>query len=113
MSLDAHSRGTKHKMFAIGVDGGTFDIILPLVEKGDLPNFERMLKEGAGSDLESTAPPFSGPAWASFQTRKAPSNHGIFDFINKKANSMNKEEDHKPWEEIIRSAKEFGSYSRG
>lgn len=75
------------KVFTVGIDGGTFDIILPLVEKGELPNFAKMLNEGSWGDLESTVPPFSGPAWSSFQTGKAPSNHGVFDFIQKKPNT--------------------------
>lgn len=61
--------------------------MLPLVEKGELPNFEKMIRQGAYGELESVIPPFSGPAWASFQTGKKPANHRIFDFINKKPNS--------------------------
>lgn len=75
------------KVFVIGVDGATFDVILPLVGKGELPNFQRMMKEGTWGELESVIPPSSGPAWASFQTGKAPSSHGVFDFITKKSNS--------------------------
>ena len=87
MNLGTDSQRKNTKVFAIGVDGGTFDIILPLVERGELPNFERMIKQGVWGELESTVPPFSGPAWSSFQTGKAPSSHGIFDFVNKKPNS--------------------------
>ena len=87
MNSDIDSPREKPKVFTIGVDGGTFDIILPLVEKGELPNFERMINQGIWGKLESTVPPFSGPAWSSFQTGKAPSSHGIFDFLNKKPNS--------------------------
>jgi len=77
----------RRKVFVVGLDGATFDIILPLVEKGELPNFEKMMREGAWGELESTVPPFSGPAWTSFQTGKTPANHGIFDFVNKKPHS--------------------------
>lgn len=87
MNSDINSPKEKPKVFTIGVDGGTFDIILPLVERGELPNFERMINQGVWGELESTVPPFSGPAWTSFQTGKAPSSHGIFDFVNKKPNS--------------------------
>jgi predicted AlkP superfamily phosphohydrolase/phosphomutase len=77
----------RRKVFVIGVDGATFDVILPLVEKGELPNFQRMMKEGTWGELESVIPPSSGPAWSSFQTGKRPGNHGVFDFITKKSNS--------------------------
>ena len=30
------------KIFVIGIDGATFDVILPLVEKGHLPCFEKI-----------------------------------------------------------------------
>lgn len=92
MNLGTNSRGKKTKVFTIGLDGGTFDIISPLVEKGELPNFERVIKRGAWGKLESTIPPFLGPAWASFQTGKDPSNHGIFDFIEFEDKSMPSEE---------------------
>lgn len=75
------------KVFVLGVDGATFDVIQPLVEKGDLPNFGKMMKEGAWGELESVIPPSSGPAWTSFQTGRTPSSHSIFDFVVKKANS--------------------------
>ncbi len=75
------------KVFVLGVDGGTLDVILPLVERGKLPNFARLIREGAWGELQSTVPPSSGPAWASFQTGKEPSSHGIFDFLNKKPRS--------------------------
>ena len=87
MNLGKDTQREKTKVFTIGIDGGTFDIILPLVERGELPNFERMINQGVWGKLESTVPPFSGPAWASFQTGKAPSSHGVFDFVNKKQNS--------------------------
>jgi predicted AlkP superfamily phosphohydrolase/phosphomutase len=87
MNSGTDSQRKKTKVFTIGVDGGTFDIILPLVKKGKLPNFKRMINQGVWGELESTVPPFSGPAWSSFQTGKAPSSHGIFDFLNKKPNS--------------------------
>jgi predicted AlkP superfamily phosphohydrolase/phosphomutase len=84
VNSDINRPGGKPKVFTIGVDGGTFDIIIPLLEKGKLPNFERIINQGVWGELESTVPPFSGPAWSSFQTGKAPANHGIFDFVSKK-----------------------------
>lgn len=77
------------KVFVIGLDGATFDVIFPLINKGELPNFERMMTKGVWGELESTIPPFSGPSWVSFQTGKTPANHGIFDFINKRPHSYN------------------------
>lgn len=75
------------KIVVVGIDGGTFDVILPLIEKGQLLNIKRFLVEGCWGNLQSTIPPSSGPAWSSFMTGKRPCNHGIFDFVNKRANS--------------------------
>jgi predicted AlkP superfamily phosphohydrolase/phosphomutase len=70
MNLGTDSQRKKPKVFTIGKDGSTFDIILPLVERGKLPNFERMINQGVWGELESTVPPFSGLAWVSFVTGK-------------------------------------------
>ncbi len=68
------------KVVVIGLDGATWRIINPLMKKGQLPNFEKLLKKGAHGKLRSTIPPLTPSAWVSFQTGKNPSKHGIFDF---------------------------------
>ena len=87
MDSNMDNRENKPKIFVLGVDGATFDVILPLVEKGELPNLKKMIDQGTWGELESVIPPSSGPAWTSFQTGKIPSNHGIFDFLTKRPKS--------------------------
>lgn len=70
----------KEKIVVIGFDGATFSIIKPLVERGELPTFEKLMKRGVYGNLKSTIPPVSAPAWTSFMTGKNPGKHGIFDF---------------------------------
>lgn len=65
----------------IGIDGGTWDLILPWAEQGRLPNFYRLIKEGTWGNLQSTIPPVTAPAWTSFMTGKNPGKHGLFDFF--------------------------------
>jgi predicted AlkP superfamily phosphohydrolase/phosphomutase len=72
----------REKLVVIGLDGATFDIIKPLVERGELPTFEKLMKKGVYGNLKSTIPPVSAPAWVSFMTGKNPGKHGIFDFRN-------------------------------
>jgi len=79
--------GEKQKVYVLGIDGATFRIIEPMVNDGDLQNFERIMNNGVYSKLISTIPPLSGPAWVSFMTGMNPCNHGIFDFVLKKPNS--------------------------
>ena len=50
------------KVLVIGFDGATFDLIKPWVRAGKLPAFERIMKEGAYGELESTVHPMSSIA---------------------------------------------------
>lgn len=75
------------KLFVIGLDAATMDIITPLVEEGLLPTFQKLCKEGAYGELISTLHPLSPPAWTSFITGKNPGKHGIYDFVIHKPNS--------------------------
>ncbi|MEE8389258.1 MAG: alkaline phosphatase family protein [Anaerolineae bacterium] len=69
------------RVLIIGIDGGTFDLIRPWTEAGDLPNLARLMAEGVHGLLESTLPPVTAPAWTTFATGKNPGKHSVFDFI--------------------------------
>lgn len=71
------------KLAIIGLDGATFDLILPWAESGDLPNFKRLMTDGAWGPLRSTIHPLSPQAWTTFATGKNAGKHGIFDFLVK------------------------------
>jgi len=70
----------KNQMMVIGLDGGTFTIIDPLIEKGELPNLAFLKKNGYCAELESTKPPLTSPAWPSFMTGVNPGKHGLYGF---------------------------------
>lgn len=72
------------KIFIIGIDGGTWDVLDPLIEEGLMPNLEKLVKEGVCGVLESTRPPETAPAWTTFQTGVNPGKHGIYEFNNYK-----------------------------
>lgn len=63
-----------------GVDGLTFRILHPLIERGDLPNFRRLKQEGCEAILESKYPPITPAAWMSLATGLKPAGHGVYDF---------------------------------
>ncbi|GMQ80475.1 MAG: alkaline phosphatase family protein [Planctomycetia bacterium] len=69
------------KILTIGLDGATFDLMLPWIDEGRLPHLGRLLGEGAWSPLASTIPPITPCAWSSFMTGKNPGKHGLFDFV--------------------------------
>ncbi|MCA9898150.1 MAG: alkaline phosphatase family protein [Anaerolineales bacterium] len=68
------------KLLVIGLDGGTFDLLLPLVKQGIMPHFGRFLQAGSWGRLASTVPPFTAVAWSSFATGKNPGKHGVLSF---------------------------------
>ena len=69
------------KVFVIGLDGATLDLIEPWVQQGKLPTFKRLMEEGSWGTLRCPTPPISPQSWASFATGKNPGKHGFIDFI--------------------------------
>jgi predicted AlkP superfamily phosphohydrolase/phosphomutase len=75
------------QVFVVGLDGATFDLIKPFIAQGKLPTFKKFMEAGAFSELHSTVPPVTASAWSSFMTGKNPGAHGLFDFMQRRANS--------------------------
>lgn len=71
---------TKRKIVIIWVDAGTFNVINPLLKRGKIPAFHRIMEEGTSGQLISTMPPHTAPAWASFATGVNPGKHGVYGF---------------------------------
>jgi predicted AlkP superfamily phosphohydrolase/phosphomutase len=71
------------RVIVMGLDGATYDLMLPWVKEGYLPTFKRLMEEGSWGELQSTMPPLTGPAWSSFITGKNPGKHGIYDFMDR------------------------------
>lgn len=67
----------KKKLIIIGIDGGTFDVINPFIEKGIMPHLDKFKNRAV---LESTIPPATAVAWASFSTGNNPGKTEIYDF---------------------------------
>ncbi len=70
----------KRKLVIVGIDGGTFKVINPLIAEGKLPHLEKLINSGVKGILKSTYPPITAAAWVSFMTGKNPGKHGYFDF---------------------------------
>lgn len=75
------ARAPKQKVFVLGIDGLTFDLLVPWAKEGKLPNFAKLLAEGSATQLVSAVPPSSPPAWTSAITGVNPGKHGIFGFV--------------------------------
>jgi predicted AlkP superfamily phosphohydrolase/phosphomutase len=70
------------KFFIFGIDGGTFDIIEPLIAENLLPNLAALLARGASARMDCTWPPHTGPGWTSLVTACPPGYHGIYQFFD-------------------------------
>jgi len=71
----------RRKVFVVGLDGGTFDLLNPWMEQGLLPHLQALVENGVSGELESTIPPMTAPAWTSFMTGRNPGKHAIYDFV--------------------------------
>jgi predicted AlkP superfamily phosphohydrolase/phosphomutase len=79
--MATNRRGTGKKVFIVGLDGATLDLLGPWVEHGELPWLRKMLDRGAVGGLQSTVPPVTPVAWLSLMTGKGPGRHGVFDLL--------------------------------
>ncbi len=73
----------KGKVFVLGLDGGSWDILKPLMQQGYMPNLQKLCAHGASGILNSTVPPYTAPAWVSCVTGMNPGKHGVFGFTLK------------------------------
>lgn len=76
----AHKRS---RLLVIGLDGGTWKVLGPLMERGEMPFLASLYGEGASADLVSTFPPVTAPAWLSMATGMNPGRTGVYDFNNR------------------------------
>ncbi len=68
------------RFLVLGLDGGTFDLLDPLMAAGDLPFLRGLAEGGVRAPLRSVFPPKTIPAWYSFATGLDPGRLGIFGF---------------------------------
>ncbi|HEY9420912.1 MAG TPA: alkaline phosphatase family protein, partial [Thermoanaerobaculia bacterium] len=68
------------KVMFVGLDGADWRVIQPMMEKGELPAFAALMREGASGDLATLHDSNSAVIWASIYTGATPDRHGIDDF---------------------------------
>ena len=68
------------RFLILGLDGGTFDLLDPLMEAGELPFLRSLVRRGVRAPLRSVYPAKTIPAWYSFATGRDPGELGIFGF---------------------------------
>lgn len=65
----------------LGFDGVDPKDVQTMWRKGELPHLLALSQRGAFRPLQTTTPPQSPVAWATFATGAEPAQHGIFDFV--------------------------------
>src|SRR6478752_9878260 len=76
------------KVFVLGLDGATWDVLTPLAREGALPNMARLMGQGVAGTLRSVFPPLSPVAWTGVMTGKNSGKHGVFEFLEYAHNPM-------------------------
>ncbi len=67
----------------VGWDAACWEYLDPLLQAGELPALESLIRRGARGTLRSTLPAWTPTAWASITTGKNPGKHGIFGMVHR------------------------------
>jgi predicted AlkP superfamily phosphohydrolase/phosphomutase len=81
--VETEAEPVKRRVVILGIDGLEWDVMGPLLESGRLPNFARLINEGAWGELRSLKFLESPMIWTSIATGKSPGKHGITGFTTK------------------------------
>ncbi len=77
------------KVLLIGWDAADWKIINPLIEAGEMPALEGLIKEGVMGNIATLEPSFSPMLWTSIATGKRAYDHGILGFIEPNSEGTN------------------------
>lgn len=66
----------------IGIDGATWDIVVPLMRDGRLPSVSGLVGRGFSSSLETLSPSLSPVIWTTVATGRPAEEHGITGFAD-------------------------------
>lgn len=69
-----------NRVFLLGLDGATWRLLDPLMDRGVMPNLKALVERGASGVLNSTIPYVTPVAWTSLLTGTRPGQHHIFGY---------------------------------
>jgi len=72
------------RVLIIGWDGVDWKVLQPMLDRGELPNLQKLIDKGAYGDCLSTIPHHSWCAWPSYMTALNPAGHAVFDILEHK-----------------------------
>ena len=71
---------SKLKILVVGIDGGSFAVIDPMIAAGGLPAMTRLMENGTRGPLRSVSPSRSPSIWTTIATGRAAKDHGVQSF---------------------------------
>ena len=71
---------TPNRVMVLGIDGGTWRVIEPMLAAGQLPHIKKLYDEGLHGILESKPPILSPVVWTTIFTGFDPDTHGVSDW---------------------------------
>ncbi len=71
------------KVVVLGLDGVPYTFLTKLFSEGKMPYLKQLVDQGTFCQLDSSYPPVSSAAWATFMTGKNPGGHNIYGFVDK------------------------------
>jgi hypothetical protein len=80
-AVHAARRESGQRVLLVGLDGADWDLIDPMIERGELPRFASLKRDGAWARMRSNVPTLSPLLWTTIATGKSPDRHGINDFL--------------------------------
>jgi len=86
VSCGRHAPANLPGVIILGIDG--MDPNFLEAHWADLPNLDRLRRDGEFKRLSTTMPPQSPVAWATFITGGDPTAHGIYDFIHRNPRTL-------------------------
>ena len=82
LALGGCGQKPQHEVWVIGLDGGDWDILEPIIDAGHMPNLKKLRDEGAWGRLRSEHPLLSPVLWTSIATGRTPDRHGVTWFMS-------------------------------
>lgn len=80
----------RRRIVLLGFDAATWNVIDPMIARGELPHFQAVIERGARANLHSLESPVSPRVWTSIVTGKTEDKHGIMDFYSNRSHLKSK-----------------------
>lgn len=80
-ACSSEPRTPRPRLVLIGVDGGSWNLIDPLLLRGEMPHLAALAARGVTAELDTVEPLISPTVWTSIATGRSPDAHGISSFF--------------------------------